>query len=193
MVVAAAGVDQVSKQWSVLSTSSSDQLVGSAKSIDVAVRSDVGKSSSGFEGCPRFGCHCSARVVRCCWLASFHEVGGPAAESSTALRSSGGMGDVGGPNMPGLQPQCQFRGRPPPPDRLAGLPASEEALGRRQLPEESTGICRLAKSRFVSSLLVFSAGLLFLSGPGIFGDLRSSVFGFFSSFPGLLVFGLRKY
>lgn len=61
--VGAVAVDQVIRQSSVLLMCSSDQLVGSAESMDVALRVAGGKSSSGFEGFPIFVGHFSSKVV----------------------------------------------------------------------------------------------------------------------------------
>lgn len=147
-------LSQESEQDSRPSTCSRDQQDGLSFKDDITVRSAGGNSRKGLEGVSRVVFHFMSISVWDCVWDIFQEVGGPAAVNSIVLRSSGGMGDCGGPRIPGWHPQRQFRGRPPPPDCLAGLPASEETGRRCQLPEESSGICRVAKSRFVSSLLL---------------------------------------
>lgn len=181
-LVVSAAAGQVSEHSSILFDCSRDQHGGDASTAAIRVRSGGGNSNSGFEGESEFIVHWSSIFVRFGSCDIFQEVGGPVAVSSTALRSSGGIGDFGGPKMPGLQPQRQFRGWPDPPVCLAGLRASEETFHRCRLPGELPSICWLAAVE-IRSFLFFG-----LRGPGIFAGQWSSVFGLRSSFFGLLFF-----
>jgi hypothetical protein len=157
------------RRWS---SCSRDQEAGAELREERAVSTAAGISIVRFVGCPIFIVHFIASFVRLLSKESFHDRGGPCASCSMVERSRAGMGETGGPRIPGLHPQTQFRLLSPV---ICPKPEAGEAFGLDILP------LRVSQQELFFYFFLVRAFLLFaiswlplLSSPKVFGFCRLS-------------------